>query len=169
MATCDAKLPKGVHPFAVFQWELIGLRRDLKLVTVALSEDIGEHLLKLFQCAEDSPLSAERFVSSTQIEDLESRHYSLWNAALTKHRRRIINLAKFKQQSLNASQEGRMAILHDQLGSATEDRIRRMRQSQIDAAVRDYAQRSKELQKASKQADITTERIMIGTIEITPA
>jgi hypothetical protein len=42
-----------------------------------------------------------------------------------------------------------------------------MRHAQIDAARRDYEQHSEELKKASEQADITTELIITGTIEIT--
>lgn len=162
----DITIPKGVHAFAVFQWELIGLRRDLNIVAVALDDTIDDSLLALLQTAVESSMSNDRSVSPMQVDELESRHYNLWNDALSRYRQQIINLAKFKQQSLKASQDGRMAVLTDQLRSATEDRIRRMRQAQIDSAVRDYDQRSEELKKASEQADITTEQIMVGTIEI---
>lgn len=162
----DPKLPKGVHPFAVFQWELIGLRRDLNVVAVALDDVINAKLLELLQSATSFLPPEDRSLSPTQITDLEAHHYQKWNAALSTYRRQITQLAQFKQTSLSASHKGRMAILDEQLASATEERIRRMRLAQIDAAKRDYEQHSEELRKASEQADITTEMIITGTIEI---
>jgi ATP-dependent helicase HepA len=162
----DSKAPEGIHPFAVFQWELIGLRRDLDIRVIAKNNALDESLLELLQRAEDSPSSVDRTISDTDIDELESRHYEFWKEALTSYRSRIIDLAKFKQQSLNASHEGRVAMLNDRLRSATEEKISRMRKSEIDRAEREYEERSKELTRSSEQADITTERIMIGTIEV---
>ena len=158
--------PQGIYAFAVFQWEMIGLRRDLTLVAVALDEVVNENLLALLPHAQDCSNASERTLSPTQIDALESLHYHRWNEALANYRTQTINLARFKEQSLRASHDGRMALLNDQLKSAHEDRIRRMRQAQIDAATRDFDQRSELLVTASTQADITTERVMIGTIEI---
>jgi hypothetical protein len=162
----DPNLPKGIHPFAVFQWELIGLRRDLNIVSIALDDVINAKLLELLQTAKNYADADDRSLSPDQLTDLESRHYQMWNAALSTYRKQITQLARFKQTSLSASHKGRMAILEEQLTSATEDRIRRMRQAQIDAAKRDYEQHSEELTKASEQADITTELIMTGTIDV---
>lgn len=162
----NPKLAKGVHPFAVFQWELIGLRRDMNIVAVALDEVINTRLLELLQSATKFSPPEDRSLSPTQVSDLESRHYQMWNTALSAYRKQITQLAQFKQTSLSASHKGRMAILEEQLASATEEKIRRMRHAQIDAAKRDYEQHSGELKKASEQSDITTELIMTGTIEI---
>lgn len=166
LCVTDAELPAGIHPFAVFQWELIGLRRDLDIRVIAKEEAIDARLLDLLQRAIDCEPSDSRSVSAADIEVLETRHYAMWKDALTAYRRRIVDLAKFKETSLNASHEGRMAMLNDRLASSTEDKIRRMRQSEIDRAVREFNERSSELKRSSDQADITTERIMIGTIEV---
>jgi ATP-dependent helicase HepA len=162
----DGSLPVGIHPFAVFQWELVGLRRDLNIVAVADNEAINERLLSLIQSASNVPKRENRSLSPSQLADLESRHYQMWNVALSKYRQKITQLAQFKQTSLAASHKGRVAILTEQLASATEDRIRRMRHAQIDAAKRDYEEHSAGLRKASDHADITTELIMTGTIEV---
>lgn len=166
LCVTDAELPTGIHPFAVFQWELIGLRRDLDIRVLAKEEAIDTKLLDLLQRATDCESSDSRSVSASDIEELETRHYAMWKNALTAYRRRIVDLAKFKETSLNASHEGRMAMLSDRLASSTEDKIRRMRQSEIDRAGREFNEHSSELKRSSEQADITTERIMVGTIEI---
>lgn len=163
----DKKLPKAIHPFAVFQWELIGLRRDLNIVAVTLDDAVNAKLLDLLQSATVVLDTQGRSLTLTQTSELESRHYQMWNAALSTYHKQIKQLAQFKQTSLSASHKGRMAILEEQLASATEEKIRRMRHAQMDAAKRDYDQHSEELKKASEQADITTELIITGTIEVT--
>ncbi|MEW4453060.1 helicase-related protein [Bremerella sp. JC817] len=166
LCVSDAELPEGIHPFAVFQWELIGLRRDLDIRTIAKEDSINAKLLDLLQKAADCQAAAERSVSAADIDELESRHYELWKEALSGYRKRILDLARFKEESLNASHKGRIAMLEDRLASSTEEKIRRMRQAEIDRAVREYNERLAELRRSSEQADITTERIMVGTIEI---
>jgi hypothetical protein len=42
-----------------------------------------------------------------------------------------------------------------------------MREAEISRAQSEYQTRLAELQRSSEQADITTERILIGTIEVT--
>jgi ATP-dependent helicase HepA len=167
LSAADPKLRDDIHPFAIFQWELVGLRRDLNLVAVALDDTIKSKLLELLHLATDAPQSADRSLSPAQMSDLEARHHKMWSAALAAHRKHVAQLAQFRQTSLSASHRGRMATLDEQLAAATEERIRRMRQAQIDAATRDYQQHVEELRKASEQADITTELIINGTIEIT--
>ncbi|GAA4444159.1 DEAD/DEAH box helicase [Novipirellula rosea] len=165
LTVTDPDLPVGVHPFAVFQWELIGLRRDLDIRVIAKDESVDSRVLSLLQRAVDAE-DIERSVDDADIEELEKRHYELWKGELDGYRNKIIDLARFKLQSLNASHDGRIAMLQDRLRTATEEKIRRMRQSEIDRANREYEERSAELTRSSEQADITTERIMIGTIEI---
>ena len=166
LTVSDPDLPEGIHPYAVFHWELIGLRRDLEIVVIAMDSQIDAKLLELLERAEDTSPSNERGVSDDDAKALESRHYESWNDALGGYRDRISDLVKFKLESLNASHKGRLAMLNDRLASATEEKIRRMRQSEIDRAIREYNERLADLQRSSEQADITTERIMIGTIEI---
>lgn len=166
LCVVDQTLPTGVHSFAVFQWELIGLRRDLDIRIIAKDESINAKLLQLLQAATDCDDQDEREVTSGDLEELDSLHYSVWKIALLAHRQRINELARFKETSLTVSHNGRMAMLNDRLQSSREEKIRRMRQAEIDRAIREYKQRLDELKRSSEQADITAERIMTGTIEI---
>lgn len=54
------------------------------------------------------------------------------------YRKRILDSARFKEESMTASHEELMAMLEDRLASSTEEKIRRMRQAEIDRAVREY-------------------------------
>lgn len=166
LSISDNNLPEGVYPFAVYQWELLGLRRDLEIVPITMNEEINARLLEFLQYAKDAVRCKRSELTVTDIEEFESKHYLLWKQALNGYQKRVIELAKFKIASLTASYEGRMELLNNHISSVNDEKIRRMRESQIDTASRDYQQRIKTLNRTSEQADITTERIMIGTLII---
>jgi hypothetical protein len=57
-------------------------------------------------------------------------------------------------------------LLKDQLNQATDEKISRMRQSQIDSAEADYARRIQELDIAMERADITAQPVAYGVIHV---
>lgn len=166
LSISDKYLPEGVFPFAVYQWELLGLRRDLEIVPVSTNKKIKQKLLELLQHADCAEQDKVRKVKQVDIDQLEAEHYLLWKQALKDYQNLVSNQAKYKKSSLKASYKGRMALLNHNLLSANEEKIQRMRQSQIAAATYDYQQRIEALNMTSDRVDITTERIVIGTIEI---
>jgi hypothetical protein len=162
----DSDCPAGVYPFAVFQWDLIGLRRDLEIVPIALDDSVNDRLLGFLEAALEVTDKQDREITELQRNELAAKHHALWSRELEQYRERIINLARFKTESLNASHKGRIAMLEERLASSTEGKIRRMREAEIQRAQREYEERLKELQKSSEQADITTDRILLGTIQV---
>ncbi|MFW5872060.1 MAG: hypothetical protein ACOCUT_03040, partial [bacterium] len=54
----------------------------------------------------------------------------------------------------------------EQLSQATDKKIQKMRQSQIDAAEADYARRSQELDISAERADIVAVPVAYGIIQI---
>ncbi len=161
-----ADLPEGNYTFAMFQWELVGLRQDLNIVVVCQDQQIEEKLLELLQTAQDAEGVTGGDVSEEAIHTLESRHHERWSEALQDFRERVMKTAQFKQETLNASHKGRMAMLNERLKKATNEKIRRMKQGEIDRAVREYNQLLADLQANSERADITTERVIVGTITV---
>jgi hypothetical protein len=68
--------------------------------------------------------------------------------------------------SLNTSHTARMALLEEQRDSNPDEKIQRMRDSQIASATRDYQQRAEELQRAPEQADVIAEAVAFGVLMI---
>jgi hypothetical protein len=60
----------------------------------------------------------------------------------------------------------RLALLSEQLTNATDERIRRMRQSQIVSAETDYRRRRQEIERAIGEADITAQPIAFGVMKV---
>ncbi|QDT24352.1 DEAD/DEAH box helicase [Gimesia chilikensis] len=162
LSVTDNRFTEGVYPFAIYQWDFIGLRHDLELIVISDNESISSHFFELMQVATDS----DSVISEMDLTTLESLHYNCWKVALDFHRRKVIKLAEFKRQSLKASYEGRIAMLNDRLRSATEKKIQRMREAEINRANREYEERSAELSSSVENHDIRYEQVLVGTIRI---
>jgi len=160
------EIPVGIYPFAVFQWELIGIRKDLEIVAVANDLSVDGNLLELLQSAVDVADQSSTTISENEIKQLEEKHYGIWKVALEAYRQRVKDLANFKSESLNASHRGRLAVLNERLRASTEEKIIRMREAEISRAQREYNERMDELRLSSEQADITTDRLLLGTLEV---
>jgi len=162
----DESVPAGDYLFAIYQWRFHGIREDLVLCPVASSDEITPHLEKLLEKAEETPTNRDDIPEFSAWDELDFHHYKLWAEAREKHQRRTRELAEYRRESLTTSHKARIALLNDQLAQATEENIRRMRQSQIDTAEADYARRIQELDIGVEQADITAQPVAYGIIHI---
>ena len=162
----DQSVPVGDYLFVIYQWQFHGIREDLVLCPVASSEQITARLGKLIEKAEENPTSEENLPEPSAWEELDVHHHKLWSEARKKHQHRTQELAQYRRESLTTSHRARIALLQDQFAQATDEKIRRMRQAQIDAAEADYARRIQELEIAMERADITYQPVAYGIITI---
>ena len=160
------EIPPGRYEFAIYQWRFHGIREDLVLQPIASSEVVTGHLGRLLEKAVDSSSTTLGEISSPVWDELDVQHYKLWIDARTKHRQRTQELAEYRRESLSTSHRARIALLEEQLKQATNDKIQKMRQSQIAAAEADYARRIQELDIAMERADVIASPVAYGTIEI---
>jgi hypothetical protein len=68
--------------------------------------------------------------------------------------------------SLNASHQARVALLEEQRDQATDARIRRMKEGQLEAANRDFERRSSESERVAGQAEIVAEAAVVGVLVV---
>ena len=59
-----------------------------------------------------------------------------------------------------------MELLNEQLAQATDEKILRMRRSQVANAEADYARRIEELDMAVEKADVTAQAVAFGVLEV---
>jgi len=55
----------------------------------------------------------------------------------------------------------------DQLGKATDEKIRIMKQAELDRIKADYSRRKEKLEAAKETADIRAEAVAFGVVEVT--
>jgi len=160
------EIPAGRYEFAIYQWRFHGIREDLALKPIASNAVVTEHLERLLESASDSAEPLPDKLAASVWDGLDAQHYSLWNDARNRHRQKTRELAEYRRESLSTSHRARIALLEEQLGQATDEKIRIMRRSQIAAAEADYARRMQELDIAMERADIVAGTVAYGVIHV---
>lgn len=160
------EIPIGRYEFAIYQWRFHGIREDLVLKPIASNAMVTEHLGRLLESAADCPGAMPDGLGASVWDDLDAQHYSLWNDARSRHRQKTQEQAEYRRESLSTSHRARIALLEEQLSQATNEKIQKMRRSQIAAAEADYARRIQELDIALERADIVAGPVAYGVIHV---
>ena len=159
-------IPAGRYEFVIYQWRFYGIREDLVLKPVASNAVVTEHLSRLLEIAVDCPDSMPEGLGDLVWDDLDAQHYKLWNAARSRHRQKTQELAEYRRESLSISHRARIALLEEKLSQSTNEKIQKMRLSQIAAAEADYARRIQKLEIALERAEIVAGPVAYGVIFI---
>lgn len=164
---CDLSIetsdvPPGRYPYAIYRWRKHGLKEDFTFQPVCVRPEIALRVLQLLE-------SAHRHVTTSPItvdeeRDLEQAHYHVWSSARAEHIEEVADVARSRLTSLATSHAGRLALLEEQRDTTTDARIRRMRESQIETAKRDYERRVAELTRSAEQGDIIADAVAFGVL-----
>ena len=159
-------VPAGRYEFAIYQWRFHGIKEDLVLQPVASSEVVTPYLGRLLEKAVDLTVNDSKEADLSSWHALDAQHYNLWSDARAKHRQKTRELAEFRRESLSTSHRARIALLEEQLKQATNEKIQKMRLSQLAAAEADYARRIQDLDIAIERADIVAEPVAYGAMYV---
>jgi O-succinylbenzoate synthase len=129
-----------------------------------VTERLGCLLESAIDCPDELPIG----LGASVWDNLDAQHYSLWNDARTRHRQKTQELAEYRRESLATSHRERIALPEEQLSQTTDEKIKKMRQSQIAAAEADYARHIQDLDIALERADIVAGPVAYGVIRINP-
>ena len=163
------EVPPGRYEFVIFQWQFHGIREDLALKPIASSDAVTPHLDRLLEKAVDVAPDEQGDSARPVWDELEAQHYQLWSAARAEHQQRTQELAGYRRESLSTSHKARLGLLNEQLEQANDEKIQRMRLSQIESAEADYARRIEELDLAIERADVVHEPVAYGVLTIEEA
>ena len=164
LSVAHESLPVGQHPFALYRWARQGAKRDEDLVSVVRDPAVAEALLELLPAAADAP---ELELPAQQVwDELDGVHHQLWLSESTQHSEDNRQLVGVRIQSLNASFTARHALLQEQIGRATNDKIRVMKQAELERARVDFDTRIAALRKAAESGDIRATPAVFGVIDV---
>lgn len=161
----SSDIPEGKYCFALYRWNMLGVKPDDALVAVALDLVVENNLLTLLQNAQDID-NASQPPCITDFNNLDARHHAKWLEARSRHVEENRLLVEHKRQSLKTSHAGRCQILNNRIVQATDDRIRTMKTRERDRANADYDRRQIELDRQSTSGDIQATPILFGEIHI---
>lgn len=154
----------GTHPFALYRWKIQGVARDEELVPVAADPGITNALLELLPAAIDA--SELKVPSQRVLDELDVIHHQLWMTRSTQHAEDNRQLVGVRIQSLTASFNARRATLEEKILYATNDKIRVMRNAELERARIDFDVRIESLHRAAESGDIRATPAIFGVIDI---
>jgi ATP-dependent helicase HepA len=158
----DETISPGDYPFAIYQWTYSGVRSNSVLQAVSIKALKAASIFKLLEFGSES--SKEALIDSSVIQELEDIHYKKWSNSKLDHQEHTKRVAEYRRESLSTSHRARMASLAEKLEKASDEKIRRMRKSEIANAEIDYQRRTKELDEALDKADIHTQPVAYGVV-----
>jgi hypothetical protein len=165
LVTAHPDVPPGRHPFVIYEWRSEGVRREVALVPVCEDPALCAILTEALAQSATWSIPPDDFPARNVFGALESRHYGLWSEARTRHREETRALGEHRLRSLQTSHQARTSLLQEQVQQATDEKIRRMRQSQLNAAMADYERRKIETLAGLERADIHAEPVAWGVLK----
>lgn len=154
----------GDYRFGIYRWSKQGVKPDEELVAIADDPAIEQRLFTLLQSAKTRPNAAQ--FNPIDFETLDAQHHSKWSTARANHEAENRQLVEYRIHSLNVSHQARCHAIEDQLERATNDKIRLMKQGELDRANADFARRIENLNMAASSGDIHASPVAIGTIRV---
>ena len=165
LTVSSKSIPPGAYQFALYQWRKVGVRPDDTLVAVASDPTLEGAVISLLESATDTPVGTPPAAATDRLDE---RHHDRWRAAHANHIVENRDLVRHREQSLTVSHQARCTLLEDQIESATNEKIRRMKEGELARANYDNERRIKELQRLADSADIHATLVAEGVLEVTP-
>ena len=164
VSICSDELPAGDYEFLIYVWKYKGLRPDIRLVAVSDNEIVQKNILSyLHYSAEYEFEDDEHEEAWNQMDQL---HYAKWQAAKTVYTTDVQNDCSYRLEQLGHSFNKREVILRDQIKMASDERIARMRQSQLDKLLSEFEDQKKKLEATVTHVDIHTNLQVRGVLHV---
>ena len=160
----EAEIEPGDYEFLIYAWRYVGLRPDIRLVAVCSNPSIENNILPFIQYA--SEYFEDDRDHSSRWEQMDSLHYKRWQAAKEKYSTEVQDECKYRLEQLTHSFHKQEAIIRNQLEAATEERILRMRTSQLEKARKNYYSQVKIVEETASKVDIHTSLLVRGILHV---
>lgn len=152
------------HYFMVYQWKYSGITTDTKIVIVADLEGIEAIIQK--QLIENQRLSNILNPSRDLWMKLNTIHQQKWEAEKDDFINKTRKIINFKKHSLETSFKAEKLSIESVLAETTDDKIRIMKQSQLEHCIDNYTRKQKELDDKLDTVDIHFKPLIYGVIKL---
>lgn len=161
----DPDATPGEFLFAIYAWEYKGIQQELKLVPVCDNSDIRDSFFDYIESGVESGPD-QALPDENAFRELDRIHHELWNTEKEKHHSRTREISSFQRVSLETSHQGRQSVIAEQLDNSSNEKIRRMKQAQLDNNQADFERKMAALNAAETGADIHARPVVFGVLRV---
>jgi hypothetical protein len=160
----SAELAPGWYPFAVRGWTRLGVRDDFTVRVIAL--DV-EHQNTVERLLADAGSKGDP-TTAGHVEDprLQARAYEAWSYEKSAHLTATAASARARRASLGTTHGARRAQLAERRERASDERIIRMLEGQLNNLEAEYQLRMKQLDEDEKRCDLLDRPLASGVLEV---
>lgn len=158
--TQSNKIKPGIYPFEIYLWSYSGLKNTSKLKVITHDNIQDTDFLNLLFDSED----CEELLPFDN--SLEIQHYKQWIKEKERYVSEVSANIEYKKQTISNSYDKRIFFIEDNLAKANDERIIRMKTSELNNCK--FAKNSKitELDKIKKCVDILSTRVIRGVLKV---
>ncbi|MCH5340949.1 MAG: DEAD/DEAH box helicase family protein [Acetatifactor sp.] len=160
----EEDIPTGDYEFLIYAWRYVGLRPDIRLMAISENEMVQKNVLSMLQYASEFDFSGEHYVE--KWEEMDSLHYKRWQEIKGEYVKRVTEECDYRIDQLTQSFRQRELILKGMIESAGDEKIIRMRTSQLNKLKNDFEDHKKTLKDTISQADIHTNLLIRGVLHV---
>lgn len=155
------KLPQGDYSFAVYEWQYKGVKPNSELQVITERQLDSKVMLELIYNSQDV-----EDIELLNTDNLESIHFSLWKKAKENYMAEAEQTIRFKMSSLVASQQGQIKAIQNILAKATEARIIKMKQAQLERLEQSFVEKQATLNSEIDKCDIVASKLVVGILNV---
>ena len=142
----------------------MGLRPDIKLMAISENEYVQKNILSIIQYATDVGVDAPAYES--KWDDMDKLHYKRWVEIKGEYTSNVKEECDYRIEQLSQSFHQRELIIRGMIQNATDEKIIRMRTSQLNKLKVDYENQERTMQETISKADIHTNLLIKGVLHV---
>lgn len=157
-------LPTGDYEFLIYVWKYAGLRPDVRLIAISDNPIVQKNILNYIQYSSEYEYDSMRH--NQAWDEMDRLHYSKWQSEKATYTMDVRNECEYRLEQLRHSFNQREAIFRNMIRNAEDERIIRMRQSQLDKLIADFESQKKTIDETIKRVDIRTNLQVRGVLHV---
>lgn len=158
------ELPAGDYEFLVYVWKFVGLRPDVRLVAISDNEVVQKNILNYLQYS--SEYDYDDTGHDAIWDAMDKLHYDRWQSEKASYATAVRKECEYRLDQLNHSYQQRATIFRGMIRNTEDERIKRMRQSQLDKLTADFEQQKKSIDETIQRVDIHTNLQVKGILHV---
>lgn len=164
LAVSADDIEPGDYTFLIYAWNYVGLRPDIKLIAVSDNEAVQKHILSIMQYADDFREATNDY--NSKWNSMDQLHYEKWKTEKAEYLADVRSECDYRLEHLSHSTKQRETIIRDMLSRAEDEKIIRMRTSQLEKLLADYETQKKEMDETVAKAEIKTKLLVKGILHV---
>lgn len=164
LSICSEDIAPGEYAFLIYAWNYVGLRPDIKLIAVSDNEDVQKNILSIMQYASDYHEQTSDY--NTKWNSMDQLHYEKWKTEKEEYVQSVKAECDYRLEQLAQSTNQREAIFREMITKAEDEKIIRMRTSQLDKLLADFEKQKKDMDNTVAKAEIKTNLLVKGILHV---